>query len=307
MNMTDPVADLLTRIRNGVRARIPKVDVPASKLKVEIARILKDEGYISNFKSTEDGKQGVIRVYLKYGPGMERVITDLQRVSPPRLPHLLRQGRHPPGLRRPRHQHPVHLARSHDRPGGGSRPAWAARSSATSGKEPNAMSRVGRKVIAVPKDVKVQVADRALSIQGPKGKLETPVPPGISFKLDGRRAQLSAHERRAPAAGLPRPRARPGPERGQGRDRGLQQGARHRGRRLQGRGRRGQGGVRPRLLPPGGVQDPRGDQDRGGQGHTRGGLRHRPPEGRPGGGGDPAACASPIPTSRRGSATWARS
>jgi small subunit ribosomal protein S8 len=83
MNMTDPVADLLTRIRNGVRARVPKVDVPASKLKVEITRILKDEGYIANFKTSEDNKQGVLRVYLKYGPGMERVITDLQRVSRP--------------------------------------------------------------------------------------------------------------------------------------------------------------------------------------------------------------------------------
>jgi small subunit ribosomal protein S8 len=83
MNMTDPVADLLSRIRNGVRARLPKVDVPASKLKLEIARILRDEGYITDFKSTEDGKQGLIRVYLKYGRGMERVITDLQRVSRP--------------------------------------------------------------------------------------------------------------------------------------------------------------------------------------------------------------------------------
>jgi small subunit ribosomal protein S8 len=83
MNMTDPIADMITRIRNGVRARLPKVDVPASKLKGEIARILKDEGYITNFKRSEDGKQGVIRVYLKYGPGMERVITDLQRVSRP--------------------------------------------------------------------------------------------------------------------------------------------------------------------------------------------------------------------------------
>jgi small subunit ribosomal protein S8 len=83
MNMTDPVADLLTRIRNGVRAKLTKVDVPRSKLKVEIARILKDEGYISNFKLSEDDKQGNLRVYLKYGPGMERVITDLQRVSRP--------------------------------------------------------------------------------------------------------------------------------------------------------------------------------------------------------------------------------
>jgi small subunit ribosomal protein S8 len=83
MNMTDPVADLLTRIRNGVRAKLAKVDVPRSKLKVEIARILKEEGYISNFKLSEDDKQGNLRVFLKYGPGMERVITDLQRVSRP--------------------------------------------------------------------------------------------------------------------------------------------------------------------------------------------------------------------------------
>ena len=84
MNMTDPIADMITRIRNGVRARLPKIDVPASRLKAEIARILRDEGYISNYKTmAEEGKQGLLRVYLKYGPGMERVITDLQRVSRP--------------------------------------------------------------------------------------------------------------------------------------------------------------------------------------------------------------------------------
>jgi len=83
MNMTDPVADMITRVRNGVRAKVPKVDMPFSKLKVEIARILKDEGYVVNFKVIENGQQGVLRVYLKYGPGMERVITDLQRVSRP--------------------------------------------------------------------------------------------------------------------------------------------------------------------------------------------------------------------------------
>ena len=83
MSMTDPVADMITRIRNGVRAKLQRVDVPCSKLKVEIARILKDEGYISNYKQVEDGPQGVLRVYLRYGPGMERVITDVQRVSRP--------------------------------------------------------------------------------------------------------------------------------------------------------------------------------------------------------------------------------
>jgi small subunit ribosomal protein S8 len=83
MNMTDPIADMITRIRNGVRARLPKIDVPASRLKVEIARILKDEGYIANYRLVEDERQGVVRIFLKYGPGWERVITDVQRVSKP--------------------------------------------------------------------------------------------------------------------------------------------------------------------------------------------------------------------------------
>jgi len=83
MNLTDPVADFLTRIRNSIRARHQKLDVPASKLKAEIARILKDEGYIANFKATEENGQRVIRVYLKYGVNNEAAIRDLQRVSRP--------------------------------------------------------------------------------------------------------------------------------------------------------------------------------------------------------------------------------
>ena len=83
MNISDPIADMLTRVRNASRARHAEVAVPSSRTKREIARILKDEGYVSNFKQIEDDKQGVLRVYLKYGPGMERVITDVQRVSRP--------------------------------------------------------------------------------------------------------------------------------------------------------------------------------------------------------------------------------
>ncbi|MDE1176171.1 MAG: 30S ribosomal protein S8 [Edaphobacter sp.] len=83
MNLTDPVADFLTRIRNSIRARHQKLDVPASKLKAEIARILKDEGYISNYKATEENGLRVIRVYLKYGVNNEAAIRDLQRVSRP--------------------------------------------------------------------------------------------------------------------------------------------------------------------------------------------------------------------------------
>jgi small subunit ribosomal protein S8 len=82
MRLTDPVADMLTRIRNSINARHQKVDIPASKLKLEIARILKEEGYISNYKTQEeDGKQ-ILRVYLKYG-GAEAAIRDLARISRP--------------------------------------------------------------------------------------------------------------------------------------------------------------------------------------------------------------------------------
>ncbi len=71
MNMTDPIADMITRIRNGVRAKLQKVDVPSSKLKSEIARILKDEGYISNFKVTQDDKQNI---YHLTGPGQSNFV-----------------------------------------------------------------------------------------------------------------------------------------------------------------------------------------------------------------------------------------
>ena len=83
MQLTDPVADFLTRIRNSIRARHQKLDVPASKLKTEIARILKEEGYIANYKPAEEDGKKILRVYLKYGNNNEAVITDLARVSRP--------------------------------------------------------------------------------------------------------------------------------------------------------------------------------------------------------------------------------
>ena len=82
MSLTDPVADFLARIRNAIRARHQKLDVPASKLKAEIASILKEEGYISNYKTQEEEGKQVLRVYLKYG-GAEAAIRDLARISRP--------------------------------------------------------------------------------------------------------------------------------------------------------------------------------------------------------------------------------
>jgi small subunit ribosomal protein S8 len=83
MTMTDPVSDLLTRIRNASKARHESVDVPSSKLKLEIARLLKDEGYISTFHLVQDNKQGIIRIQLRYTTGKNPVITALERVSRP--------------------------------------------------------------------------------------------------------------------------------------------------------------------------------------------------------------------------------
>ncbi len=81
---TDPIADMLTRIRNALGARHLKVDIPASRLKMEIARILKDEGYIANYKPTEEGSRKYIRIYLRYtSPGNVPVISKIERVSRP--------------------------------------------------------------------------------------------------------------------------------------------------------------------------------------------------------------------------------
>jgi small subunit ribosomal protein S8 len=83
MVISDPVADMLTRIRNGIRAKHSKVDIPASRLKAEIARILREEGFVSNYKVIEEGGRSVLRVYLRYAPTKEGVISHLERVSKP--------------------------------------------------------------------------------------------------------------------------------------------------------------------------------------------------------------------------------
>ncbi|CAM2803555.1 30S ribosomal protein S8 [Fructilactobacillus fructivorans] len=85
MSMTDPIADFLTRIRNANMARHDSVDVPASKIKRNIAEILKREGFVRDVEYIDDDKQGVIRVYLKYGKDNQRVITGLKRISKPGL------------------------------------------------------------------------------------------------------------------------------------------------------------------------------------------------------------------------------
>jgi len=83
MSMTDPIADLLTRIRNGLLAQHPSVDIPASRIKASIVKILVEEGYVSGYETLEEGPQGTIRVQLKYRRDGEKAIAGLQRVSRP--------------------------------------------------------------------------------------------------------------------------------------------------------------------------------------------------------------------------------
>jgi small subunit ribosomal protein S8 len=80
---SDPIADMLTRIRNAYAAKHPKVDVPASQLKMEIARILREEGYILNYKLAEEGNKRTIKIYLKYTPANAPVISKINRISKP--------------------------------------------------------------------------------------------------------------------------------------------------------------------------------------------------------------------------------
>ena len=85
MGMTDPIADMLTRLRNANSVYHEKVEIPGSKIKVAIANILKEEGFIKDFDFVQDSKQGLLRVNLKYGPNREKVITGIKRISKPGL------------------------------------------------------------------------------------------------------------------------------------------------------------------------------------------------------------------------------
>jgi small subunit ribosomal protein S8 len=85
MSMSDPLADFLTRIRNGIQANFTSVDIPLSKLKVRVADVLKKEGYIADYHVDEQGAQGTLTIDLKYGPNNEKVITGIRRVSKPGL------------------------------------------------------------------------------------------------------------------------------------------------------------------------------------------------------------------------------
>ena len=93
--MTDPIADMLTRVRNANSAGHEKVEIPSSKIKLEIARILKSEGFIKNFKLVKNRKQGIIKIYLKYGADKQKTISGIKRMSTPGIRRYTRYDRIP--------------------------------------------------------------------------------------------------------------------------------------------------------------------------------------------------------------------
>ena len=109
MSMSDPLADMLTRIRNAANAKFPSVDVPLSTLKVNVARVLKEQGFIADYHVIDEGPQGTLKIDLKYGPNNEQVIT---RASPVQEKHP-----HPQGDERSGHCHSHHLQGRHVRQG----------------------------------------------------------------------------------------------------------------------------------------------------------------------------------------------
>ena len=113
--MTDPIADMLTRIRNAIAAKHSRVDIPASKLKLEIARILKEEGYINNFVIKGEGLKRTIRIFLRYDARGTSSITHLQRVSTPGRRVYVGSNRHSQSAWWLRHQHRLNVKRFDER------------------------------------------------------------------------------------------------------------------------------------------------------------------------------------------------
>ena len=209
--MTDPISDMLTRIRNAVSAKHARVDMPACKLKAEIARILQDEGYIQGFRLVEEpAEQGrqpprqLIRLFLKYGPHGEKVITGHRAHQPSGPPRLLRRRGRADGARRARHQHPDDLARRDDRPRGqeGRRRRRSALQRVVAASRGSAEARRSEQCLELERNrsrsrraSRVKIAAGAVEVKGPKGKLRQALPPGIALRAGRRRARGEARAR----------------------------------------------------------------------------------------------------------------
>src|SRR6266498_1251480 len=154
MSMTDPVADMLTRIRNGITSHHERVELPASKLKVEIARILKSEGFIRNYSLADKEKpQGTLRIDLKYSPDGEPVIHGIERISRP-------------GRRVYRNKQEI----------------------------PRVLDGLGLAIVSTSKGVEVRQEGNTLTVKGPKGTLSTAMVQGIDVEIQDNVVEFKRHD-----------------------------------------------------------------------------------------------------------------
>ena len=178
MQITDTIADMLTRIRNASAAKHPTIDVPCSNVKKQIAQILVDEGYIKNFRVIEDNKQGIIRITLKYTENKSQVITGLRRVSKPGL-RIYSNCKDMPKVMKGLGIAIVSTSK-------GIMTDKKARSSRLYGnKEEQDMSRIGKHPITVPAGVEVKVDGSTVTVKGPKGTLTKEFKPSMKITADG--------------------------------------------------------------------------------------------------------------------------
>ena len=182
MNISDPIADMLTRVRNASRARHTEVVVPASRTKREIARILKDEGFIADVREEQEGPTLVLRLTLKYVDGKVPVVSGLKRVSKPGLRVYAAQDGHPARPRRPRHRHRQHEPGDHDRRAG---PQGPARRRSPRVRLVERMSRIGRLPIAMPAGVDVTIDGRTSRSRVPRAASRGAAPGHRRRREDG--------------------------------------------------------------------------------------------------------------------------
>ena len=305
MNISDPIADMLTRVRNASRARHTEVVVPASRTKREIARILKDEGFIADVSEEQDGPTAVLRLQLKYVDGKVPVVSRPEADQQARPARLRAQDRHPARARRPRHRHRQHQPGDHDRRAGPQGPARRR----SPGVRLVGRTHVTNRTPAHRRPVGRRRDDRRaqLTVKGPKGTLSRELHPDMT-RQPARTARSSSTrptEQKTPQA-APRPDPDARQQHGRRRHRRLPQGPRDHRRRLSRRVSRQEADAQPGLQPP--------DRDRSARrasasrsrtppasrssASTRSSSARSPPRS--------ARPASPSPTRARASATPAR-
>jgi ribosomal protein S8 len=190
MSMSDPIADLLTRIRNAQMVAKPTVSVPSSKVKVAIAQVLKDEGYIDGFQVKTEAGKSELEIALKYYAGRP-VIERIERVSRPGLRVYKGRGRHSPGHERPGCGDRHHPQGCDDRPQGARhRCRWRSPLLRRLKGREKEMSRVGKMPVTVPAGVDVSIKEDQISVKGTGGTLSLAQNALVKVSNNGRQAQL---------------------------------------------------------------------------------------------------------------------